>query len=410
MVGFIFVSSLLSLAFIWAVYALARSNYWGTAGACVMAAIATLPFLMCMTPALALHSALTFVLLLLAVPFRPGPRAVAGLSIAAMLVAYGAMFWSGYTAMRDLARLREEHPLVSVADRLDYESRPQIAARPAPENLPHPELSAAVSTRLAMAERNREHGYRSHSLRLLHERTTDSFAMARGFGPMRMATASREGIELPEPAASIPIPPEPEPLYEMPQPSADSPAADETEPRPEPAPIALPPLASIHDAGSADFLDPDRIGYVQDREHVAGFQSHRFTKFPTDPAPWEQPARKPPAESWQVVRLDLVSLLKHEEPVAYVSENLPRMDELRDAPTRALDEFERRALEQLRSAEDVVIDERPDRIRMVGSLRAGHDCRKCHAVERGDLLGALTYELVPGRAIRKQRMPEAPIQ
>jgi hypothetical protein len=100
--------------------------------------------------------------------------------------------------------------------------------------------------------------------------------------------------------------------------------------------------------------------------------------------------------------LELVSLLKHRNPVAYISKHLPQMDELRDAPTRALEAFERQSLEQLKSEEDVVIDETADRIRMVGSLRAAKNCLDCHSVQRGELLGALTYELVPAKKTRKK--------
>ena len=42
-----------------------------------------------------------------------------------------------------------------------------------------------------------------------------------------------------------------------------------------------------------------------------------------------------------------------------------------------------------------MIDEQPRRIRLLGSLRAGSDCLQCHDVQRGELLGCLSYELVP---------------
>jgi hypothetical protein len=78
------------------------------------------------------------------------------------------------------------------------------------------------------------------------------------------------------------------------------------------------------------------------------------------------------------------------------------MDELRDAPTRPLDDFERGAIDRLRSDEDLVIDDAPNRIRMVGSLRAGKDCLECHSVRRGELLGAFSYELIGGRPVRAE--------
>jgi hypothetical protein len=66
--------------------------------------------------------------------------------------------------------------------------------------------------------------------------------------------------------------------------------------------------------------------YVRDRDHVAGFRPHQFRRLPDAP------------KRWQVERLELISLLKHDRPVAYFSNNLPKMDELRDAPTRPLDQ------------------------------------------------------------------------
>src|SRR5260370_2629567 len=98
---------------------------------------------------------------------------------------------------------------------------------------------------------------------------------------------------------------------------------------------------------------------------------------------------------WLVQALDLLSLLKHEEPVAYLSEHLPRMDELREAKTRPLDAFERDALEVLRRGEDLKVQNASREIRMLGSIRAVKQCLQCHEVERGDLLCAFSYRLRP---------------
>ena len=87
--------------------------------------------------------------------------------------------------------------------------------------------------------------------------------------------------------------------------------------------------------------------------------------------------------------------------MAYVSSHLPRMDELREAPTRPLNDFELQAVDRIRSDEDVVTDEVPGRIRMLGSLRAAKDCVQCHSVGRGELLGALSYELAPTKWNRR---------
>src|SRR5579863_1609482 len=162
-------------------------------------------------------------------------------------------------------------------------------------------------------------------------------------------------------------------------------------------------LLGMHETGSRNFANSGRNGFVIDKHRVAGFQSHAFSKVPKVPASDGKPA------AWRIVRLELISLLKHKVPVAYISKHLPQMDELRNAPTRPLDEFERQSLDRLKSDEDVVTDETPDRIRMVGSLRAGKNCLDCHSVRRGELLGAFTYDLVPSRPIRKKPQQEPDI-
>jgi hypothetical protein len=147
-------------------------------------------------------------------------------------------------------------------------------------------------------------------------------------------------------------------------------------------------LEALHRSGAEDLLDPDRIGYVTDVNHVAGFESHRFTRLPgSSQEPWRK--------NWAVTRLELIGLLKYDRPKAYVTEHLPRLDELGEAATRDLDDFESAALPRLRTYEDLVIDEQPRRIRLLGSLRAGVDCLQCHDVQRGELLGCLSYELLP---------------
>jgi hypothetical protein len=70
------------------------------------------------------------------------------------------------------------------------------------------------------------------------------------------------------------------------------------------------------------------------------------------------------------------------------------MDELRNAPTRPLTSFEADAIGQLVKGEDLVTDlsEEGD-VTMVGSIRAITNCRDCHRVPVGGLLGAFSYKL-----------------
>lgn len=98
--------------------------------------------------------------------------------------------------------------------------------------------------------------------------------------------------------------------------------------------------------------------------------------------------------TWQVIRLDLVSLWLNDPPAVYVSDNLSRMGELRSAPTQPLDEFEVASLKRVADGERLVTTHfTADWIRMVGAIRASRACLNCHDVERGGLLGAFSYDL-----------------
>jgi hypothetical protein len=83
----------------------------------------------------------------------------------------------------------------------------------------------------------------------------------------------------------------------------------------------------------------------------------------------------------------------HEKPVAYVSEHLPRMEELRPAPTRPLNAFESEGLSVLQLGEDLFVRDQGSERRMLGALRAARPCLSCHEGERGALLGAFSYRL-----------------
>lgn len=90
---------------------------------------------------------------------------------------------------------------------------------------------------------------------------------------------------------------------------------------------------------------------------------------------------------WRFQRVELISLLKHEEPGVYLSDRLPDMNELDDHALRPLDRFEQESLGRLLKGEDVVTQTTTNRVRMLGSLRAARQCVECHSVERGSLLG-----------------------
>src|SRR5205823_3851235 len=177
--------------------------------------------------------------------------------------------------------------------------------------------------------------YRADSLRILHEERVKLFVNSPGFGAVRMNRPSERylTLRLREPVL------QPSPLAYAPESAGETP--------PEPKVWVGEGLYSLHQFAILDFAYPDGFGFFKDRRHVAGFQPHQFSQVPT------------PAERWEVQRLELVGLLMHEKPVAYVTEHLPRMDELGEAPTRSLDPFEASALERLRRGEDLLYTEVP---------------------------------------------------
>ena len=320
---------------------------------CVVAALCPFPILFVQL----------LVTCLAALAWKPCPskwKAMCVASVMGMVVNLTLVGFFAHDVHQKAQAVIEMFPLESVTDRLAYE----IKATAVPFT-----LSGQVERRLSQFEHLDSANTRREMLKTLHDQKRSEFRIAFGFGNSRLILPVKEPIPLPS------------------KPPSDA----ET-----PVDVARPnevALQSLHETGFMEFIDPSRLGYIQDRDHVAGFVPHRFTYLPTDFL--EEPVQ----EQWTMTRLELVSLLKHEVPVAYVSEHLPQMDELRDAPTRPLDDFEQRALDQLRSDEDLVIDDAHNRIRMVGSLRAGKDCMECHSVRRGELLGAFSYELIGGRPV-----------
>ncbi len=112
---------------------------------------------------------------------------------------------------------------------------------------------------------------------------------------------------------------------------------------------------------------------------------------------------KEPTQFWQTRRMNLVSLLKSPQPAVYESENVPAMQELVNAKTRPLDKFEAGALKRLRDGEELVTASQTNRILMLGSVRATKRCLECHSVQRGELLGAFSYELIRVKPINTSR-------
>jgi hypothetical protein len=303
------------------------------------------------------------------------PRWVFVSTLGATFAAYGIVgLFIGIPEVREWEQLKAEYPMESLAGRLAYEHRSRPGANPATHD-------ANRLDQFAIAIEKQAHQsdayWRAASLEQVHAGAVEQFVNSPGFGAVRMLRPSPTQLHIAN--ALDKLNGGADPLSPIPQRSRPY-----FSPDPEPGDVtaAKPDFVSKHTDNAVAFLNPFDFGYVRDRSHVAGFRPHRFRQEPSAPA------------RWQVERLELVGLLKHDEPVVYLSENLPRMDELRDAETRPLDTFEKEALAALRRGEDLMEQGGPDRMRMLGSLRAAKQCVRCHDVERGELLGAFSYRLV----------------
>jgi hypothetical protein len=295
--------------------------------------------------------------------------------------------------VQHLHKLREQYPMVSLAPRLAYEAdrkQPKPGQTAASANLyaPPPQGSPAWAN-LAVEERDTGSrlSRRTSALERIHASTVEQFIEAPGFGIGRMSHVSDYWLEKRrKPAGPLTPPPDESspttptgPLLTSSQPfnGAESRLALNDQ------------LTNIHRTGVRDFLNPESLGWVVDRNHVAGFESHHFSN-EFQPSFVTHSAESPELE---LSRLELVSLLKSDRPRVYVSnQNLPQLDQAHEAQTRALNPFETASLALLEKGEDFVFNEHGPHILAFGSLRAGAECLKCHEVQRGALLGAFSYQ------------------
>jgi hypothetical protein len=301
--------------------------------------------------------------------------------VAASHVLIGILSWHGVQERR---ALREQFPAESLAQRLSYET-PRLSSRP--PSPPQPEGTPASKALTDLEDRVEGSSFlRTYTLKRLHEDSIADFINSPGFGITRRLEPHKEYIELPE-AEPITLT---QAAEEPPTPAAPAPATPVPVSSPADA-LAIVPAAEalreMHQSSLLDFVNAKGFGFIKDREQVRGFQAHQFHAVPPLKSPVE-------TERWRIQSLELVSLLKHEEPVVYLSKHLPRMDELRDAPTRPLISFEKEALAALQKGENLRLETAGNRIHMLGSVRALNQCLACHRVQRGDLLGAFSYTLL----------------
>ncbi|HVV99400.1 MAG TPA: hypothetical protein VHB77_03605, partial [Planctomycetaceae bacterium] len=288
---------------------------------------------------------------------------------------------------QEMQELRTRYPEQSLAPRLAYESkavRAQLQPQaPSPERIePEDHWDEQINHSVSFRSYSRRERSLSSLFAATHADFVAGFVNAEGFGVKRTRNLPprRKYIELPQP----------EPIPTVPEAGESAETAEESSGQPTPKGptsegAADNQFTQFHVDGVIDFVNPEGFGAVAQLTRVIGFQAHGFRRRP------EVPQRN--GVVWKIEELQLVSLLKHDEPVAYLSDNLPRMEELREAPTRPLNAFEQSALEELRSGEELLLRESPDTLEMLGALRAVRACAECHQVPERTLLGAFSYQL-----------------
>lgn len=329
---------------------------------------------------------------------------------------YAAVSISSIGMLYNRSVLRAAHPFDSLAHRTasrrHSSTDPSAWARESTDAAPKSDEHAgpvftAFQKKIAFRSNISLHARRSRAIESLHQSYVAQFVNSFGFGVQRMPDPGQfpERYVDSNKAPSVPQP--------RPRPTVD-PATPEGA---DPERTTVPPidalqhgpavehlsadgddLAALHLAGMLDFFNPNDFGYVKSVNEVAGFRPHHFKRLP-DPTDLMEPERA--ASNWSVERLELVGLLLHEEPVVYVSDNLPKMEPGIDMPTRQLDAFEREAFRRLEAGEELATLQTGNHLRVLGAIRAAKECLKCHQVNRGDLLGAFSYRL--------RREPLAPV-
>lgn len=276
-------------------------------------------------------------------------------SVAAAGVVFGANSLFGWD---EVSQLQRQYPYESLEGRLP--ERPVGTE----QTLLHEDYWASMEEEITGHMR-----YRTDSLKDLHENAVKHFIQRPNFGFMRMSGMKERALRLSTREKSVP------------QPGVRSTSAENW----DEVGVAVPVDGGLHGLqrdSVLDFLNPLGLGYAKDRRHVAGFDSHGFDRVPTSP--------------WKIRTLDLVGLVVHPKPVVYMSDNLPRMEELRKAPTRDLSAFESAGLAKLREGDDLFVRQMPEgSLRALGAVRALKQCLGCHGGARGDLLGAFSYDLRP---------------
>ncbi len=358
-------TSCLLLALVYWVARRSAGVYFWPAAAAFLGGLAGL--FCCLLPLPALTGVFTAFVFLVANIGKLSPGRLIGFCFVATLVFHGGVVAVSVWEYTEMLRL---YPVESLADRLTNEKTYVEQRRSVDKGRDEGGLKGLAELDGYLETSGQ---VRSILLSRLHESTIHGFVNSSGFGSRRRILPSKSRLRLEE-GEVLPFV---EPWSIAKSDGAPVRARDRTSP-----PDSI-KLNDLHLTSTFDFVNPSGFGYVLDRQHVRGFQPHHFHAFPKG------------ANTWQVMSIELVSMLKHDPPEVYVTSNLPRMQELATSSTRALDAFEQRALQQMLGGKGLEVEPSETGLRMMGPIRAFKSCQSCHEVEHGDLLGAFSYRLEP---------------
>lgn len=336
--------------------------------------------------------------------------------VGCVTVAYGVSVVMFIPIYHEHVRLLARIPSVDFKSRLAYE-QPSMTAHPGPNSTPagaiqHPEtvfdpkkLELQRDEVYYHASFGWEMAHRYRALRGLaqvHDDFVADFIAQAGFGVGRLMhyrLVEEDDLKVPEGEELLlkPVQPIPQPALQLnPSKSAaevdNALAAQSQQASFEDAAIPtkltsdqLTSFESLNRNSVGEFANLPSLGIVNRKSEAWEFQSHGFREvvktngYRQDHGPWT------------LVRLELVSLLKHQPAAVYVSEHLPAMDELRGAPTRPATTFETQSIDKLRNGDDIAFEIHGQEMQMVGAIRAITECRNCHRIQEGGLLGAFSY-------------------
>jgi hypothetical protein len=332
--------------------------------------LAFLGFLMMFSVVIVLNCLLHFLLVSFAWG-RAQPlslRTVFRASTIMMLVSFIAGTLVGLADYQDLLVARERMKPISILERFHYPPPANgfANAQPLSENW--------LRLESELQGGNDKFYSRQYHLKGLHSKSVESFIKSPGFGVSRMFFPNPARIDSLEPQ-SIPFNGEFTVNREWENTLNYWGKGD-----------SLVEAPRYHFDQLTDFVHPQTYGVELEPDQRIGFIPHAFHFQPGNILHGD--------DQWKLNQLQLISLDRFEDPVAYVLDHLPRMDQLADiaVETRPLNNFESKAMKVLsKEGYELHSEIIENELFAVGAILAVESCLQCHSVDRGTVLGAFSY-------------------